>query len=199
MSAGTNSRRIGVILAAGRGRRMGGTKQLLSWQGPDGTKPLIAAAYDAIRPICHEMIVVVGHEADAVAAALGKRKFYRVEADPDFPMFESIRTAMRTAQKIDPTASVVLQPGDQPAVAPSTLQRLIDLSYYSTKAIIPQFEGRGGHPILIPPSLAATLITIWLPNQGLNALLAYPTFGRRTVVDDPSILRDIDTPHDLPQ
>jgi CTP:molybdopterin cytidylyltransferase MocA len=186
MSAGTNSRRIGVILAAGRGRRMGGTKQLLSWQGPDGTKPLIAAAYDAIRPICHEMIVVVGHEADAVAAALGEREFYRVEAEPDFPMF-------------DPTASVVLQPGDQPAVAPSTLQRLIDLSYYSTKAIIPQFEGRGGHPILIPPSLAATLITIWLPNQGLNALLAYPTFGRRTVVDDPSILRDIDTPHDLPQ
>lgn len=176
---------------------MGGTKQLLSWQGPDGTKPLIAAAYDAIRPICHEMIVVVGHEADAVVAALGPREFHRVEADPDFPMFESIRTAMRTAQRIDPTASVVLQPGDQPAVAPSTLERLVDLSYYSTRAIIPQFEGRGGHPILIPPCLANTLITLWQPNQGLNHLLASPTFGQRTVVDDPSILRDIDTPADL--
>src|SRR4051794_5211915 len=101
MSAGTNSRRIGVILAAGRGQRMGGTKQLVIWRGPDGPKPLVAAAYDAIRPICHEMVLVVGHEADAVAAALGQREFYRVEADPNFPMFESIRAAMRAAQKID--------------------------------------------------------------------------------------------------
>ena len=59
-----SAKRIGVILAAGRGGRMGGQKQLTPWQSADGEKPLVAAAYDAIRPICDDMVVVLGHEVD---------------------------------------------------------------------------------------------------------------------------------------
>src|SRR3954462_11316623 len=85
------TRRIGVILAAGRGGRMGGKKQLTPWPGGDGGKPLVAASYDAIRSICDDMVVVLGHIADSVAQALGDRPFHRSESDPDGPMFESIR------------------------------------------------------------------------------------------------------------
>src|SRR3954454_13341239 len=77
MSAVSDCRRIGIILAAGRGGRMGGKKQLTPWPTAAGTIPLVAAAYDAIRPICDEMVVVLGHMADSVAAALGDRKFHR--------------------------------------------------------------------------------------------------------------------------
>ena len=62
MSAASDSRRIGVILAAGRGGRMGGKKQLTPWPGADGSKPLVAASYDAIRSICDDMVVVLGHD-----------------------------------------------------------------------------------------------------------------------------------------
>src|SRR5215212_1453152 len=71
MSAVSECRRIGVILAAGRGGRMGGTKQLTPWHGAGGSKPLVTAAYDAIHPICDDMVIVVGHIADSVVAALG--------------------------------------------------------------------------------------------------------------------------------
>jgi CTP:molybdopterin cytidylyltransferase MocA len=38
----SNLHLIGIILAAGRGRRMGGTKQLVTLHTPAGEKPLVA-------------------------------------------------------------------------------------------------------------------------------------------------------------
>src|SRR4051795_10873627 len=119
-------RRIGVIVAAGRGGRMGGKKQLVPWHTPAGDKPLVAAAYDSIAPICEQMVVVVGHEADAVAAALGERPFERALGDADKPMFESIRTGLRAVRRLDQKAYVVLQPGDHPQVRAETLELLRD-------------------------------------------------------------------------
>jgi CTP:molybdopterin cytidylyltransferase MocA len=116
--------RIGVLLAAGRGGRMGGTKQLKLWPFSAGPKPLVCAAYDSIRPICDEMVVVLGHEADAVAAVLGKRPFYHAVSSADGPMFESVRAGQQAARDIDADATVVLQPGDHPEVARSTLDAL---------------------------------------------------------------------------
>jgi molybdenum cofactor cytidylyltransferase len=191
-------RRIGVILAAGRGSRMGGTKQLAIWTTGEGPKPLIAAAYDSILPICDEMVVVLGHEADAVAAALAGRPFHRVDGNPDAPMFESIRAGLRAALTIDPTATIALHPGDHPEVSPATLRTLTDWSLQRpVEAIIPQIGERGGHPALIPPQLASLLIDADCP-QGLGEFwLSNPDFCFRAPVNDLSALRDIDVPSDL--
>src|SRR5215212_4911325 len=109
MSAASNCRRVGVILAAGRGGRMGGKKQLTPWPTAAGTIPLVAASYDAIRPICDEMVVVLGHAANEIAVALGARPFHRAESDPHAPMFESIRAGLRFSQGLNPAAAIVLQ------------------------------------------------------------------------------------------
>src|SRR6478752_3012451 len=94
MSAASDCRRIGVILAAGRGKRMGGKKQITAWPSADGMKPLVACAYDAVRPICDEMVVVLGHIADSVVEVLADRAFHRTDCDPDAPMYESIRAGL---------------------------------------------------------------------------------------------------------
>src|SRR5262245_45713619 len=120
------TRRIGVILAAGRGGRMGGKKQLTPLPTADGSKPLVAAAYDAIHPICDEMIVVLGHAANEVAGALGERPFHRIESDANAPMYESIRAGLHAAHRINPTSTVVLQPADHPEALTSTLTLLTD-------------------------------------------------------------------------
>jgi molybdenum cofactor cytidylyltransferase len=150
---------IGVLLAAGRGRRMGTTKQLLPWPAPGGERPLVAAAYDAIASACAEMIVVLGHEAGAVAEALGDRPFRMVAGDADEPMFESVRRGLRAARNLDPGAGVLLHPADHPAVAPATLARLLDEATRNPeKAIMPVHDGCGGHPVLIPPALVRVLV-----------------------------------------
>src|SRR5690242_11961288 len=113
--------RIGVILAAGRGSRMGSTKQLTPWPTANGLKPLVCAAYDTIRSVCDKMVVVLGHNADEVVAALGTRSFERVFSSSDVQMSESICVGLRTAAASDPDAAVLLQPGDHPEVSESTL------------------------------------------------------------------------------
>jgi molybdenum cofactor cytidylyltransferase len=190
--------RIGVVLAAGRGGRMGGRKQLTEWPGPEGAKALIAAAYDAVLPICDEMVVVLGHMAEAVAAALGDRPFHRAESDPDAPMYESIRAGLRAAVGLDPNATVVLQPGDHPEVSALTLEALSSWSLKRPgQAIIPEFNGRGGHPVLIPPNVCGVLLDADCPDGLGRFWLDHPEMCVRVPVVDPAIIRDIDTRADL--
>jgi molybdenum cofactor cytidylyltransferase len=198
MSAASDSRRIGVILAAGRGGRMGGKKQLTPWPIATGTIPLVAAAYDAIRSICDEMVVVLGHDADAVAGALGDRAFHRAESDPDAPMFESIRAGLQTALRVDSESTVVLQPGDHPEVETSTLSKLTAWSLKRPGlTIIPQHGGRGGHPVLIPSRICTLLLETDCPQGLAQFWVDHPELCRRVPIDDPTVVRDIDTPADL--
>lgn len=194
----TSSSCIGVLLAAGRGRRMGGAKQLVSVRTAEGEKPLVAAAFDAVGGVCREMVAVLGHEAEAVVAALSPRTFRRVVSDPDAQMFDSIRAGLAAAQEIDPAAAVLLQPGDHPRVTPQTLEILLSAGASEPqRAIMPEYHGRGGHPVLIPPPVVRRLLAESCP-AGLAQFWAdHPQFCRRLAVDDPSILRDIDTPDDL--
>jgi molybdenum cofactor cytidylyltransferase len=198
MSESKIARRIGVVLAAGRGRRMGRTKQLVEWKTTDGTKPLVAAAYDAVCKICDEMVVVLGHDADAVAAALGNRAFLRAASDPDAPMFESIRAGLRATQSIDAAATVLLQPGDHPEVAIATLATLAEWSQKRpAQAIIPEYAGRGGHPVFIPSPLANILIVANCPTGLGDFWLASPELCVRVPVADAMVVRDVDTADDL--
>jgi molybdenum cofactor cytidylyltransferase len=174
------------------------TKQLVPWPTEEGKKPLVAAAYDAIRTICDAMIVVLGHEADAVAAALGDRPFHRVDSDPDADMFLSIRVGLDAAQQIAPHATVVLQPGDHPEVSRSTLESLTAWSLRRPGvAIMPEYQTRGGHPVLIPPTIARRLIETDEPGGLRRFWECHPELCLRRPVDDPGAVRDIDTSEHL--
>jgi molybdenum cofactor cytidylyltransferase len=192
-------RHIGVLLAAGRGSRMGCTKQLKLWPATDGPKPLICAAYDAIRPVCDEIVLVLGHDAEKVGAALASRPFERAFSSADVAMGESICAGLRAAAAIDARATVVLQPGDHPEVAERTLRMLISESLMSpTQAVIPTYYGRGGHPAFIPGVVVQKILATSCP-EGLKQFWAdFPLLSRRLAVEDPSVVRDVDTPADLP-
>jgi molybdenum cofactor cytidylyltransferase len=144
------------------------------------------------------MVVVLGHDANEIAAALVARPFHRAESDPHAPMFESIRAGLRFAQRLNSAAAIVLQPGDHPEVATSTRDILLKCSLERPEqTIIPEYAGDGGHPILIPPNIAAMLIVAECP-AGLGQFWAdHPELCHRVPIDDPKVLRDIDTPADL--
>ena len=185
---------IGVLLAAGRGRRMGGSKQFYPWPTAAGEKPLVAAAFDTVSGVCDSMVVVLGHRAAEVTIALGARQFQAVQTDPDAPMFESIRAGIQAAHLASVKATVLLQPGDHPEVKPATLEQLLTLSgKYSDRVIVPEFEGRGGHPALIPAEIAQRLLTTDCPH-GLGQYWSdHPNLCLRLRVEDGSVVRDVDT------
>lgn len=180
----------GILLAAGRAGRMGKTKQLMPWPPPDGKTTIVAAAFDAIAPHVREMLVVLGHDADAIQHALGERTFTAVHSSPDAPMYESIRSGLTTAH----THNVLLHLADHPGIVAETIHALIDAARkYPGQAIIPTHNGKGGHPVLIPATIATRLIE-YPGDGGLRQYwLDHPDQCRRVPVDDPGCIRDIDT------
>ncbi len=178
---------------------MGATKQLLPW--PRNTEAerisstVIESAFDAIASQCRRMIVVLGHETEAVIAALGGREFVPVHADPDAEMFDSIKAGLRQAINDDAMTCVLLHLADHPEVRPSTVLTLLDENRTQPQpVIIPEHRGRGGHPVLIPRLVIEGILAFPGPG-GLRAFwMLHPEKRLRVSVDDPQIVIDLDTP-----
>lgn len=181
---------VGILLAAGRSTRMGRPKQLLPWPPPDGPDAMVAAAFDAIAWACADMVVVVASPDNEVVAALGDRRFHAVVPDGE-AMLDSASAGLRA---VGPGADAMLQLADHPEVARSSVQTLLDNR--AGIAVMPEYAGHGGHPVLIPAALFADI----LDNAGPGGLRAYwrehPDCCRRLRVDDPGVVRDLDGPAD---
>ena len=176
---------------------MGRPKQLLPWPKREGGRPLVAVAFDAVSGACDEMVVVLGHEAEAVRTALAPRAYREATGVPDGEMVESVRAGLAAARAIDEAASVLLHPADHPRLAPATLDALVTAHLaHPGRAIIPQAGDRGGHPVLIPPALVADLLRTPLPGGLRQHWLDHPDACIRLPVDDPDVVRDLDDPAD---
>ncbi|MDG2423949.1 MAG: nucleotidyltransferase family protein [Phycisphaerales bacterium] len=188
---------IGVLLAAGRGRRLGGNKQLSPWPSVHGTRPLVASAFDHISVACDEIIVVLGHRQVEIEDVLRPRVYATIHADADADMSHSILAGVEFALRVEDVDCILLQLGDHPQVAPATLDTIIESARSLDSAVGPQYQGRHGHPIAIPKRLAGEIIESGLP-EGLAEWFRADDSRRQFIeVDDPSVLMDIDTPQDL--
>lgn len=206
-------RMAGVLLAAGLSRRMGSLKQLLPWppmregSAAAPATSVIASAFDAIAPHCHRMFIALGRDRAAVTAALGARQFTPVEADSDDEMFASIRASFRAVLEHERAAStayhaVMLQPGDHPGVARSTIEILLQTWRNDrTCAVMPEHRGKGGHPAIIPRTMLPALLE-WSEGSGAATgglrqfWIKHPTLRSRLPVNDPTCTVDLDTPDD---
>lgn len=190
---------IGVLVAAGRGRRLGGHKQLSPWLSVHGPGTLISSAFDHISVACDETIVVLGHRHAEIKQALRPRVHATIHADADADMSQSMLIGIEFALGIEGVDCILLQPGDHPEVAPKTLDTIISSARSSGQAVAPQYQGRHGHPIAIPKLLAMRIVESSLP-AGLAAWFRADDERRRFIeVDDHSVVVDIDTPEDLAQ
>lgn len=188
---------IGVLLAAGRSGRMGRLKQVLPWPPESGERTVAAAAFDAVAPACCAMVVVVGHEAESVLASLGERKFVAVHVDSQAEMLNSVKAGLQAARALHSSADVLLHPADHPEVERETIDRLVqELAATPEQAVMPEFAGRGGHPVVIPVALVESILA-YRANGGLRQYwLDHPDRCRRLAVDDGSVVLDLDVPAD---
>jgi molybdenum cofactor cytidylyltransferase len=115
-----------VILAAGASTRFPGTKQLAKIGG----KALIERVLDAIpSALVSETVVVLGHEAEAVAEAVAEamrgKKTVRVVVNEEYEggMSTSIRAGISALAKGTDGALLLL--ADQPFVTRSLLRRML--------------------------------------------------------------------------
>jgi len=182
---------------------MGRTKQLLPWPPGDAAaeksaKTVVEAAFDVIAGYCDAMVVVLGHEPEAVKAALGKRVFSCARVNPDTEMVDSIKAGLSFLLEAGQNwGAALVHPADQPQVDPNTIQTLLnEHAKHPWAAIMPEFEGRGGHPVIIPAGLFNSILT-FCAHGGLRQLwIEHPHWRVRVPVNDRSVIADLDFPQD---
>ena len=178
-----------ILLAAGQSKRMGAFKPLL----PFGKKTVIEYCIDYLREGGVETIVVVlGHRADEVRKKLANHDLtFALNPDPNSEMGASIAAGVRALSATAKATLIALC--DHPAVPASVVAGLIDAWINGARLVIPTWQNRGGHPVLVDLSLKSELLNL-STSGGLRTLFdKYPSDIQRIEVDSPFIARDMDT------
>jgi molybdenum cofactor cytidylyltransferase len=94
-------------------------------------------------------------------------------------------------------ATVLVLPADMPFVRPETARAIIAESQRLGSAVVPIYRSERGHPIALPASLCAAILK---EDVCSNLKSAFASAGAERAgldVDDPGVVRDVDTTGDL--
>lgn len=185
-----------LVLAAGHSSRMGAANKLLA--RVDG-EPLVARAVDAaLASAADPVLVVTGHQAGAVRAALAEREVVKV-ANPRWA--EGMGTSLAAGVAALPAGveGALVCLGDMPWVRAADLDALI--AAFASAAVdaicVPTHAGRRGHPVLFAARYFGEMRQL-SGDTGARALIdAHPGALRTVPVDHPGVLRDVDVAEDL--
>lgn len=186
------SRRIAaILLAAGRSRRMGAFKPLL----PFGASQTVIETCigNLLAAGCAEVVVVVGHRGEELRARLAHLPVkFAFNDEIESEMGASIAQGVR-ALSVEATA-VLIALGDQPAVTAKEIRQVVEAHrLLGARLVVPEWHGRGGHPVLLSLSFRASLLNLDA-TRGLRALFeAHAGEVLRVAVASPYIARDMDT------
>jgi len=178
-----------ILLAAGRSVRMGAFKPLL----PFGKQTVVEACVDYLHAGGIETIVVVlGHNADQVRARLKEASVcFAVNPDPSSEMAESIRCGLEALPSNTDATLIALV--DHPAVPSNVVNTLIDEWRQGAQLIIPTWQDRGGHPVLVDLGWRDELKQLD-PNGGLKSFFQRHSYAvRRVPGGSQYVARDMDT------
>jgi molybdenum cofactor cytidylyltransferase len=138
------------------------------------------------------VLVVLGHAREKIAPVLPPLGARTVE-NPDFAqgMYSSVRAG---AQALDPgTEAFFMLPVDIPLVSQSTVTAMLAAREQQPEAIIyPCFQGRRGHPPLLPAGLIPAILDHPPDGNLRQVLTAHAADARNLEVTDENILFDID-------
>jgi CTP:molybdopterin cytidylyltransferase MocA len=183
-----------VVLAAGKSTRMGRTKALLPLGGETFVSRIVATFRSAG---VEDVVVVVGHDAERVAEALGGMDAPpRVIVNPDYEtgQLSSILAGLRAVDRPGVTA-MLMTLVDVPLVSADTVRAVL-LRYRSTSAPVvrPVNGDRHGHPVLLNRTLFS-LIRGADPAAGAKPIVrAHASTEGDVEVSDEGAFTDIDTP-----
>jgi len=186
-----------IVLAGGRSSRMGRAKALLPFEGDDTflsriVRTLLEAGVD-------DVIVVVGHEAEAIASGFalsGLPARFVVNRDYDRGQLSSLLAGLNAIDRPGVTA-VLVTLVDVPLVSASTVRAVMD-SYRRSRAPIvrPTSGDRHGHPLLIDRSVFGALRAAE-PSTGAKPVVrAHASAAGDIAIDDEGAFTDIDTEED---
>lgn len=142
---------VGVLLAAGAGRRMGTPKALVI--GDDG-EPWLARGARVLREGgCERIVVVLGAAPEAESLIpLELREHVTVVVAEHWRLGQSasLRAGIRAVRALDPELPVLVTLVDLPELQPAAVRRVLAADPAPASALIQaSYDGRPGHPVFL--------------------------------------------------
>ncbi len=182
---------LGVVLAGGLARRMGGQdKGLLLYR----QRPMIDYALDAIRPLVDRLVINANRNQDRY-----RQWGLPVLADQD-GSFAGPLAGILTAMRFAPHETLLVMPCDSPLITTRHLRRLLTTLEARQADICVAFDGRRLHPVFLAlrsgleDSLAAFLAS---GQRKIDVWLAQHHTVRADYHDQPDIFMNINTMDEL--
>ena len=184
---------VGVLLAGGTSSRFGEANKLLAEL--DGDPVVRHTARTLLDAGLESVVAVLGHEAEAVRAALDGLPVRTVD-NPDYE--EGVSTSVGCGVDAGADAdAIVFLPGDMPVVDPETVALLVDAYRGGLGTALAAANGkRRGNPVLFDRVHFEELARVEGDVGGRSVLRSAPD-GGLIETDDPGVHRDVDTEEDL--
>lgn len=178
-----------IILAAGAGTRFGEPKVNATLS--DGRTFLQAVCEGAETTGASPIVAVVPPDTAVPAPIRGV-----VNARARDEQVMSLRLGLAQLANTDAQGALVW-PVDHPFVHATSALAVVDAARRTgAPIVVPVHNGRRGHPVWFARETWRELMTV--ADGGARAVVrAYGDRVHEVVVDDPGVLRDIDTPADL--
>jgi molybdenum cofactor cytidylyltransferase len=182
-----------LVPAAGMSIRLGSNKLLLLFKG----KPLIAHAVDTLlSSAVDEVIVVLGHEAERVRAAIGEKRVTFVEnRDYHQGLGSSVRAGV--AALASRASAIMIYLPDQPLLEPAEVNLLIRAFAEAGKTgkniVVPLFRGQRGNPVIVGASYRAAILAVVGETGCRRVIKQHPDQVLTVEMETDHVIRDIDT------
>lgn len=193
MTLGTTA---AIVLAAGRSSRMGRPKTLLDLGG----EPALGRVLRVLREVPVTRIVVVLRPVDA---ELRRRVDLTglttaVNVDPDARQTASLRIGLKNVPS--DVEALLLCPVDVPLFEVDDVRML--LSAFRSRPpgvaiVVPSFERRRGHPVVVAKELAAEFAALRDDEPAHTVIRRDPERILHVETTNENLVRDLDTPEDL--
>jgi molybdenum cofactor cytidylyltransferase len=185
-----------LMLAAGQSRRMGGPNKLLA--EIDGVPMVARVAQRLLASRARPVIAVLGNQAEAVDAALGKLPIERVR-NPEFA--GGLSTSLKRGIAALPAGldGVLVCLGDMPLITGRHIDRLIAAfnPLEGRAIIVPTRRGKRGNPVLWSKQFFPEMAELAGDVGAKHLIGEHAELVAEVEMDDDAILVDIDTPEAL--
>jgi len=182
----------GIVLAAGYSSRMGSWKPLL----PVAGTPALKRCIDTLSAAGAVVAVVTGHRRSELSPLISEWGAVEVE-NPDFShgMFTSVQAGVRFfAEK--GAGMVLLLPCDCAAVPKEAVRQLIACAGDQGEYALPTYNGKNGHPLLIPRRYFTEILGFDGPGGLKGARSLHEDRLLRLAMPWRGTILDMDTPED---
>lgn len=176
---------IGLVLAAGAGRRFGGPKAIIKYQGD--------------RLVDHAVRLLTDGGCDRVVVVSGAVKLQvpGAEVVHNDRWATGMGSSLRTGLAAVDGATAVIVPVDTPWIGPEAVRRLITAG---APLAVATYNGSWGHPVLIGAAHASGVAASATGDIGARRYLREQCAEVVEVpCDDTGSPRDVDVPADLDQ